>query len=55
MISYKAPTSIRLWLDFSSETFQAKRVGWYIQTPEWKYNQPKMLYPAQLSFEMKVR
>lgn len=46
---------IKITLDFSTETTQAKRMEWNIYTVERKQytHQPGMLYPAKLSFKRK--
>ena len=51
-VTYKG-VPIRLWADFSKETLQAKR-EWkeVFQVMKGKDLQPRLLYPAKLSFRM---
>ena len=51
-VTYKG-VPIRLSADFSKETWQARR-GWkeVFQVMKGKELQPRLLYPAQLSFRM---
>ena len=50
MTTYKG-TPIRLTADFSGETLQARR-GWHdiLKVMKWKNLQPRLLYPARISF-----
>ena len=47
-ITYKG-TPIRLGADFSAETLQA-RSEWHHKVKKWKNLQPRIFYPARLSF-----
>ena len=48
-VTYQGPP-IRLLADFSAETAGQKSVAWYTQSDEKKNLQPRLLYPARLSF-----
>ena len=53
VVTYKGAL-IRLASDYSSETFQAKRNRHEIfKVMKSKYLQPRLLYPARLSFKIK--
>ena len=55
-VNYKGPPAIRLSADFSTETLQARREWQDIfKVPEGKNLQPRILYPARLSFRIGER
>lgn len=49
-------TPMRLYADFSTEILQTRESGKIYSSAEGKKNfQPRILYPARLSSELKVR